>query len=289
MLKVKIVIAGVIFFSLVLVVFARPLDDIDKKDAKNFLFILDVSGSMDPQIGGMFNEVKNTANVIVNGLESDLNTPYRLGLITFSGCDSSHIKLVINPSEVNGNGSQFLSALDQVHVEGTTALTKALREGRNVARDFKVQHPNKCLKIILLTDGAESCGENPAPVLEELLHENEECPDLLKVIYLGKDQFIADDLEKLFETEKTSLHVIGKEKSDYLEELLGQIVGLSAEAMIREIRHNNLGSRTNTNLPNRNTGDLDNEDPPEVQPAQPNELEANAQANERRHQNNGGN
>ena len=65
----------------------------------------------------------------------------------------------------NGNATRFKSTLNYLRPQGVTPIAYSLEE---CIKDFGEISPNEHNVVVLITDGAESCGSNPCEVVERL-------------------------------------------------------------------------------------------------------------------------
>lgn len=138
---------------------AEPLK-VYTSDKDVLMFILDASGSMgETDISGKIkiNAAKEMLRDISSQIESNKTN---VGLIAFnSGCDSA--KLLTEPS--NNDLQKIVDVSNALHPDGATPLATSIIKAGEVLKDIK----NK-INIIIISDGQETCGGNPAAEAQKL-------------------------------------------------------------------------------------------------------------------------
>ena len=122
-------------------------------DKPVLMFVLDGSGSMnqtDLQGAIKMYSAKKTISDIVGQLDKQ---KVNVGLIAFNqGCYST--KLLVEPD--NNDFSKVVKITNTINPSGTTPLAKAIKEAGSVLKDI-----DKKVRIIVISDGAETCNGNP--------------------------------------------------------------------------------------------------------------------------------
>lgn len=135
------------------------------------LFVLDVSGSMGNQTGGVvkLEAAKNSVHTIAPTLSSK---GINLGLMHFSGC--GNVSRALDPGPNNeGRISQIVNSLSP---GGGTPLAQALRQAGR-----QLQGGSGEKRIVLLSDGEETCGGDPVAVASQFASSS------LKIHVIGFD------------------------------------------------------------------------------------------------------
>ena len=134
--------------------------------ADTVLFILDVSGSMAQKLDGgtKMDAAKQTLNELIAGLPPALN----VGLEVYGhhgDKDCSAIEVVVPPQplDVAAIRNQVNALTPQ---KGATPIADALRAAGNVVRDA-----SGARSIVLISDGKETCGGDPAATAQALLSQ----------------------------------------------------------------------------------------------------------------------
>lgn len=126
------------------------------------LIVLDVSNSMWGQIDGI-PKISIAKNVIGNLVDS-LETDSEFGLLAFghrrkSDCSDIELVLPIGPLD----SDRFAAAMDSLTPHGRTPLTAALQEAAQILKT-----DTRSGRIILISDGIESCEADPCALAKEL-------------------------------------------------------------------------------------------------------------------------
>ncbi len=161
-----------LFLVLCVLSFLLPVSSAFGKSNPEILFVLDVSGSMGDKAGGVqkLQAAKNSIYSIAPELsDKDIN----LGLMHFSGCGGVSYSL---PPGSN-NSSQINSVIGGLSPGGGTPLADALRQAGNQMRASSADQK----RIVLLSDGKESCGGDPVSVVSRFSSSD------LKVHVIGFD------------------------------------------------------------------------------------------------------
>ena len=154
--------------------------------------LVDYSGSMTKWI-----------KIAIDTLEyvlPDMSSRYSIGLRTFSGRDNSGTcknaceRSTLVAGFARNNGQTIIDEMKNLKVGGNTPIEFALRT--TVEEDFAPANlfdrdPNaiKTKKIILVTDGFESCGGDPCKYIRELMQERGDI--VIDVIQLGGSDRLA--------------------------------------------------------------------------------------------------
>src|SRR5262249_42735860 len=133
----------------------------------NILFLVDASYSMKEKLGGADQKIDAAKQVLQNAL-SRIPTDINLGLRVFGqgftndpSIDCQQSALLVPMGQ--GNRRAIIDQIRQVRPFGLTPLTYALMQSEHDLRS--VQGPKT---LILITDGAETCGGNPCEYVRRL-------------------------------------------------------------------------------------------------------------------------
>lgn len=149
----------------------EKIQNIDKNE--KILFIVDLSNSMNDYMGE-----RTKIDIAINALASitsKLHPQIKTGLRVYGhkfgfnpifGCKASELVLPLREN----NTANINSALARMSAVGWTPITKSLKEAVNF--DFAGITGQK--RIILLTDGGETCDESPCDYAIKLVQERED-------------------------------------------------------------------------------------------------------------------
>lgn len=158
-----------------------------KSDKPVLLIILDGSGSMGEKDSSgkiKMNAAKESLRDILNKVDTK---KVNISLMAFNhGCGST--KLLVPPTD---NINQVINTADKIEPENKTPLAYSLKK----AGDF-IKAVHQPVKIILITDGIETC--NGDPVYQARMLKQKYGADIqLYVIGYGVDTFTKKSLEKI--------------------------------------------------------------------------------------------
>jgi Mg-chelatase subunit ChlD len=149
------------------------------------LFILDASGSMAELFGGVSR--MTAARLMLHEQLARLDQKIPVGLVAYGnkipGCGSVRIYAPIRKK----NRSSLKSQVKQMEPAGSTPIARTLRL---VGESLIPAHPGTT--VVLISDGAESCGGNPAAEARRLLAKGKDIQ--INVIGLAVDQATAIEL-----------------------------------------------------------------------------------------------
>ena len=131
-------------------------------ESPDTMVIVDVSNSMWGQIDGV--SKMEIARAGINGLIGDLNTDSNFGLIAYghrrtSDCGDIEVLLPVAPLD----SAAFSTAINRLQPRGRTPLTAAVELAAET-----LDSPNRSARIIVLTDGLESCNADPCALATAL-------------------------------------------------------------------------------------------------------------------------
>jgi Ca-activated chloride channel family protein len=152
--------------------------------ASNLVFLIDVSGSMQP--ANKLPLVKSSLRLLVEQLrEQD-----RVSMVVYAG----QAGLVLEPT----SGSQkavILQAIDRLESGGSTAGGAGIRLAYSVARQFHVSNGNN--RVILATDGDFNVGVSSDAEMERLIEEERKHGVFLTILGFGMGNYKDSKLERL--------------------------------------------------------------------------------------------
>jgi outer membrane protein OmpA-like peptidoglycan-associated protein len=130
-------------------------------DQATFMIILDASGSMnesDSNGNTKLGSAKKTISDIVGQLD---NTRTNVGLMAFNdGCNST--KLLIEPN--NKDLTLVTQVVNGINASGTTPLAASLKKAGEI-----LNHADKKVRLLVISDGGETCGGNPVEEAKKLM------------------------------------------------------------------------------------------------------------------------
>lgn len=171
-MKKYILIGSVLFIILVLSYFAdaqEALKSIVKKhDSENILFIMDSSYSMSDEIDGKekIDIAKETLSEALKKISPDIKTGLRVyghknGILGFNACRASEL---VTPIGIN-NKSFIERQVNKLSPTGWTPITYSLKQAVN----FDLARVQGAKRILLLSDGEETCDESPCEYVLNLI------------------------------------------------------------------------------------------------------------------------
>ena len=132
------------------------------EDGARVILILDASGSMRAKIDGKAKI--DIAKQVVGDIVKTWNPRDELGLVTYGrrskgSCDD--IEVLRDPAPLDA--ADFMTAVKSIAPKGKTPMTKAVRMAAEA-----LQYTERKATVILVSDGIETCDEDPFAVAEEL-------------------------------------------------------------------------------------------------------------------------
>ncbi len=154
--------------------------------ASNFVFLIDVSGSMNgPARLGL---VKSSLKLLVNNLrEKD-----RVAIVVYAGSAGE-----VLPSTSGGDKQRIREALDRLSAGGSTAGGTGIRLAYGVARENFIKGGNN--RVILCTDGDFNVGVSSPQELEKLIGQERQGGVFLTVLGYGMGNYKDNRLQTLAE------------------------------------------------------------------------------------------
>ncbi|MBA2126983.1 hypothetical protein DLM45_12235 [Hyphomicrobium methylovorum] len=128
------------------------------------MLVFDASGSMSGidaySPGSSVTRIDDARNALAQSLPH-VTPQRRLGLITYGPGGHCHFTLNLRPAF--NAAPQIMTELTGISPDGRTPLTSSVAEAANV-----LDYRNKAAVIVLLTDGAETCGGEPCKLAKAL-------------------------------------------------------------------------------------------------------------------------
>lgn len=126
------------------------------------IIVLDVSNSMWGQIDGVAKIL--IAREVIGGLVTDLQEDIDFGLVAYghrAKADCGDIETVVPVGTLDPEG--FKQAVNSLQPQGRTPLTAAVRMAAE-----QLHYTTRSARIVLVSDGVESCDGDPAALAAEL-------------------------------------------------------------------------------------------------------------------------
>ncbi|HIP24773.1 MAG TPA: VWA domain-containing protein [Rhodobacteraceae bacterium] len=126
------------------------------------IIVLDVSNSMWGQIDGIAKIL--IAREVIGDLVTDLEEDIDFGLVAYghrAKADCGDIETIVPVGDLNPAG--FKTAVNGLQPQGRTPLTAAVRQAAE-----QLNYTTRSARIVLVSDGVESCDGNPAALAAEL-------------------------------------------------------------------------------------------------------------------------
>ena len=156
----------------------------DNLPASNFVFLIDVSGSMEgPTRLGL---VKSSLKLLVNNLrEKD-----RVAIVVYAGAAGE-----VLPSTSGANKQKIREALDNLSAGGSTAGGEGIQLAYKIAKKNLIKNGNN--RIILCTDGDFNVGVSSNNGLQKLIEEERKSGVFLSILGYGMGNYKDDKMQTL--------------------------------------------------------------------------------------------
>lgn len=156
----------------------------DKSPPSNFVFLVDVSGSMDEP--NKLPLAQQSLRMLVNNLtEKD-----KVAMVVYAGSSG-----LVLPSTNCGNKQEIISAIDRLQAGGSTAGGAGIELAYQVAVSNFIKEGNN--RVILMTDGDFNVGVSNNGDLEKLISQKKETGVMLSVLGFGMGNYKDDKMEIL--------------------------------------------------------------------------------------------
>ncbi len=156
----------------------------DNLPASNFVFLLDVSGSMDEP--NKLPLVKSSLKLLVNNLRDK----DRVSIVVYAGAAGEAL-----PSTSGADKQKILEALDNLQAGGSTAGGAGIQLAYRNAEKNLIKGGNN--RVILCTDGDFNVGVSSVNELENLISEKRQSGIYLTVLGYGMGNYKDDKLQTL--------------------------------------------------------------------------------------------
>lgn len=138
-------------------------DSVDEKKPPKIIFILDASGSMWGKVKGEAKIV--SAKTVLKKAINDLPDDAEVGLIAYGhrtkgDCEDIETISPLKPIDKTGLGEK----IDGLDAKGKTPITDSLRKA---IAEVKALNTDEIVKIVLVSDGLETCAGDPCKLVKE--------------------------------------------------------------------------------------------------------------------------
>ena len=157
---------------------------VEKLPASNFVFLLDVSGSMMP--ANKLPLVKSAMRLLVN----QLRAKDRVAMVVYAGSAG-----LVLPSTPGDQKDKILDAIERLEAGGSTAGGEGIRRAYDEAVANFIRGGNN--RVILATDGDFNVGPSSDAEMEQLIEEKRGTGVFLTVLGVGEGNLQAAKMEKL--------------------------------------------------------------------------------------------
>jgi len=154
--------------------------------ASNFVFLLDVSGSMD--VPNKLELVKSSIKLLTNNLRKT----DRVAIVVYAGAAG-----VVLESTEGTDKQKIMEAVDGLHAGGSTAGGEGIQLAYKIAEKNFIENGNN--RIVLCTDGDFNVGVSSNNELESLIESKRKTGVYLTVLGYGMGNYKDDKLQILAE------------------------------------------------------------------------------------------
>lgn len=189
----------------------------------NLVFLLDVSGSMQPP--ERLPLIKSALRVLVDQLRAEDS----VAIVTYAGAEG----LALPPTS-GADKQTILTALDNLESEGSTAGAAGIELAYKVAREHFIADGNN--RVILATDGDFNVGISSLPALEKLIEKKRESGIYLTTIGVGNDNYHDSVLELLADKGNGNyayLDSLKEAEKVFKSELTGTLVAIAKDVKVQ--------------------------------------------------------
>ncbi|HSI82195.1 MAG TPA: VWA domain-containing protein, partial [Candidatus Methylacidiphilales bacterium] len=173
--------------------------DASQREGANFVFLVDVSGSMDSD--NKLPLVKKSLRMLVNNLQAK----DRIAIVVYAGKAG-----LVLPSTSCSDRSTILSALDNLQAGGSTAGGAGISLAYKVAADNFI--PGGINRVILTTDGDFNVGVSDNASLVELIRQKAKSGVFLTVLGYGMGNYKDSTMQQIADN--------GNGNSAYIDNLM---------------------------------------------------------------------
>ena len=162
----------------------QPSESNEKRPASNLVFLLDVSGSMEP--ANRLPLVKQAMRLLVDKLgEND-----RVAIVVYAGASG-----LVLPSTTGDRKEQILNALENLQAGGSTNGAQGIELAYQTATEHFIK--GGVNRVILATDGDFNVWTTSEGELVRLIEEKAKSGVFLSVLGVGDDNLNDSTMQKL--------------------------------------------------------------------------------------------
>ncbi len=195
----------------------------DKRPVSNLVFLIDVSGSMQPA---------NRLPLVVQGLKllvNQLGENDRVAIVVYAGASG----LVLD-STTSDHKEAILSSLDRLQAGGSTDGAGGIRQAYEVAQSHFVKGGTN--RVILCTDGDFNVGTTSQSELVSLIEDKAKSGVFLTVLGFGMGNFKDSTLEKLADKGNGNygyVDSLNEAKKIFVEQMSGTLITIAKDVKIQ--------------------------------------------------------
>ncbi|MEZ0336091.1 MAG: von Willebrand factor type A domain-containing protein [Gemmatimonadales bacterium] len=195
----------------------------DAVPASNLVFLLDVSGSMQPP--NKLPLVKQAFRLLVQ----ELRPQDRVAIVVYAGAAG-----LVLPSTPGSDKAAILHALDRLEAGGSTAGGAGLRLAYEIARQHYTREGNN--RVILATDGDFNVGESSDAAMVRLIEERRDQGIFLTVLGFGTGNLKDSRIEQI--ADKGNGHYayvdnLNEARRVFVREFAGTLVTIAKDVKIQ--------------------------------------------------------
>jgi len=191
--------------------------------ANNLVFLIDVSGSMEPP--ERLPLIKSGLRILVDHLRAQDS----VAIVTYAGAAGLAL-----PKTSGADKAAILAALDQLQSGGSTAGGAGIELAYKVAQENFITNGNN--RVILCTDGDFNVGISSATELEALITEKREHGVFLTAIGVGDDNYKDAKMEMLADKgngQYLYLDKLDEARKVFVSELTGTLVTIAKDVKVQ--------------------------------------------------------
>ena len=196
---------------------------LDNLPASNFVFLLDVSGSMQPE--NKLPLVKSAMRLLVN----ELRPKDRVAIVVYAGAAG-----LVLPSAPGDQKDKILDAIGRLEAGGSTAGGAGIRLAYDQAVANFIRGGNN--RVILATDGDFNVGASSDAAMVQLIEQKRQTGVFLTVLGVGEGNLQAAKMEKLADKGNGNysyLDTIGEAQKVLVHELGGTLYTVAKDVKIQ--------------------------------------------------------
>ena len=189
----------------------------------NIVFLLDVSGSMEPP--ARLPLLKSAFRVLVDQLRAE----DRVAIVVYAGATG-----LVLPSTSGADKGTILAALDRLRANGTTAGAAGIELAYKVAQENFIRSGNN--RVILATDGDFNIGISNNAELQKLIEEKRKSGIFLSTVGVGDTNYHDARMEMLADKGNGNynyLDTLKEAEKVFKQELTGTLVAIAKDVKVQ--------------------------------------------------------